>query len=229
MVGTGISGNGMNFIVYANISKKTSLGQDIQADKNGIYTYADRVFIHSAQDNSRATSHNLGVIVSPSMLKYLDGVSYTQGDVTTKGNIAVATVANASNVTLNALSGSLLGFNLIETSFEKVKTNDQGILVGDSVPYNGAYTTYFLNSARDMGVAPVTQEVTSSVFALNYDLFLANFNPLNKRMGDLRDNPYSQGAWGRIFNRQLSNDFGLGSQNNYTTPHFKQDMTMTLG
>ncbi|RDU72226.1 hypothetical protein CQA58_01065 [Helicobacter brantae] len=228
---TGISGNGMNFIVYANISKKEivydaskikwSYGQDIQADKNGIYTYADRLFIHSSQDSNTPTTHNLGIIISLPMRGYLDRISYTpsgngeKGDVTTKGNIAVATVANDSNVTLNALSGSLLGFNLIETSFEKIKTNEQGIIQANS--QDNTYTTYFLSSARDMGVASATQEVTSSVFALNYDLFLANFNSLNKRMGDLRDNPYSQGAWGRIFNGQLSNDFGLGSQNNYTT------------
>ena len=236
---SGISGSGMNFIVYANISKKEikynsthsrwSLGQDIQADSDGKYTYSDRVIIHSSQDNTKSTIHNLGVVVTIPMLKYLDSVSYTpksdteKGDVTTKGNIAVATVANASNVKLNALSGTLLGFNLIETSFEEVQTNAKGVIDGT----NG-YTTYFLKSAKDSGVAPITQEVTSSVFALNYDLFIANFNSLNKRMGDLRNNPYSQGAWGRIFNGQLSNDFGLGSSNNYTTLQAGYDYDFSL-
>lgn len=166
------------------------------------------------------------------MLKYLDSVSYTpksdteKGDVTTKGNIAVATVAKASNVKLNALSGTLLGFNLIETSFAEIPTNDQGII--DSNPNNNTYTTYFLKSAQDVGVAPITQEITSSVFALNYDLFIANFNSLNKRMGELRNNPYSQGAWGRIFNGELSNDFGLGSANNYTTLQAGYDYNFSL-
>ena len=103
---------------------------------------------------------------------------------------------------------SVVFFDIHCFSFEKVSTNNQGIIDSDS--NNNTYTTYFLKSAQDAGVAPITQEVTSSVFALNYDLFIANFNSLNKRMGDLRNNPYSQGAWGRIFNGQLSNDFGRG-------------------
>lgn len=227
---TGISGDTINFLVFVNTQGKglisnggTSeietpvyLGSQDLTD-TGEYAYSDRVIIHSSQNNAGGV-HNIGIFLSPIDYENIPTISYhnqQSGDVREEGNIAVATVANDSNVTLNALSGSLLGFNLIETSFEKVKTNDQGIIQANS--QNNTYTTYFLSSARDMGVAPVTQEVTSSVFALNYDLFLANFNSLNKRMGDLRDNPYSQGAWGRIFNGQLSNDFGLGSQNNYTT------------
>lgn len=76
VTGTGILSSGINFIVHANISKSDLLGQDIQA-VDGKYTYADRVIIHSSQDNAKSTSHNLGVIVAPSMLKYLDSVSYT--------------------------------------------------------------------------------------------------------------------------------------------------------
>lgn len=142
-------------------------------------------------------------------IKYanLSSLSYKDGDVKTEGNIAIASVAKDSKVELNPTSVTI-GFNSFETSFEKVSTNNQGIIDSDS--NNNTYTTYFLKSAQDAGVAPIAQEVTSSVFALNYDLFIANFNSLNKRMGDLRNNPYSQGAWGRIFNGQLSNDFGRG-------------------
>ena len=160
-------------------------------------------------------------------IKYanLSSLSYKGEDVKTEGNIAIASVAKDSKVELNPTSVTI-GFNSVETSFEKVDTNDQGII--DSNPNNNTYTTYFLKSAQDVGVSPITQEVTSSVFALNYDLFIANFNSLNKRMGDLRNNPYSQGAWGRIFNGQLSNDFGLGSSNNYTTLQAGYDYDFSL-
>ena len=160
-------------------------------------------------------------------IKYanLSSLSYKGEDVKTEGNIAIASVAKDSKVELNPTSVTI-GFNSFETSFEKVFTNDQGIIDSDS--NNNTYTNYFLKSAQDVGVAPVTQEVTSSVFALNYDLFIANFNSLNKRMGDLRNNPYSQGTWGRIFNGQLSNDFGLGSASNYTTLQAGYDYDFSL-
>lgn len=236
---TGVSGENLTFVVYANLEAKAHLyakdelgrddyplydnnlpliddtktptigGQELQ----GTYAYSDRVIIHSSQGNKGGV-HNLGVVFSYWDYANLSSISYNGGDIKTEGNIAVASVSNDSKVTLNPTE-IVVGFNSILPSFEKISTTEQGIIDSDS--NNNTYTTYFLSSARDMGVAPVTQEVTSSVFALNYDLFLANFNSLNKRMGDLRDNPYSQGAWGRIFNGQLSNDFGLGSQNNYTT------------
>lgn len=233
---TGISDHNLNFVVYANLEAKSQkIGDDgwtpsYQDNKipliddtktptiggqelQGTYAYSDRVIIHSSQGNKGGV-HNLGVVFSYWDYANLSSISYNGGDIKTEGNIAVASVSNDSKVTLNPTE-IVVGFNSILPSFEKVQTNDQGIIQANS--QDNTYTTYFLSSARDMGVASATQEVTSSVFALNYDLFLANFNSLNKRMGDLRDNPYSQGAWGRIFNGQLSNDFGLGSQNNYTT------------
>lgn len=46
-----------------------------------------------------------------------------------------------------------------------------------------------------------------------YRMLLIETNNLNKRMGDLRDNDYNQGAWIRVFN---GSDSGEGSKNLYT-------------
>lgn len=247
----GLSGDNLTFVVYANLDAKaqkidsgdnwtpiyqdqkpvidetktknpTLAGHPLQSDT---YAYSDRVIIHSSQGNQGGV-HNIGVVFSYWDYANLSSLSYKGGDVKTEGNIAIASVAKNSKVTLNPTSVTI-GFNSVETSFEKVDTNDQGI-IDTATPSNNIYTTYFLKSAQDTGVAPVTQEVTSSVFALNYDLFIANFNSLNKRMGDLRNNSYSQGAWGRIFNGQLSNDFGLGSASNYTTLQAGYDYDFSL-
>lgn len=78
------------------------------------------------------------------------------------------------------------------------------------------YTHYFIKEiSRE--ITQADQRATQTAFTLNYDLYMANFNSLNKRMGELRENPYSQGVWARIFNGSQNIEFGLGSTSNYTT------------
>lgn len=57
---------------------------------------------------------------------------------------------------------------------------------------------YFIQSASTK-VDPKNLSNTNSVITSNYSIFLANINNLNKRMGELRDNSYAQGAWSRVF------------------------------
>lgn len=146
---------------------------------------------------SGSGTHNLGV--------YLVGAS----DFNPTTSLLIASVVNG--ITLNPIDGYVSGFVLSKVEYEIAKGTDEN--GGDS---NTNYTSYYIKSAKNVGVAPVNQSITSSALALNYDLFIGNFNSLNKRMGELRDDPYSQGGWTRVFNGQISNDFS-GSKNNYTT------------
>lgn len=57
---------------------------------------------------------------------------------------------------------------------------------------------YFIQSASTK-VDPKSLANTNSAITSNYSIFLANINNLNKRMGELRDNSYAQGAWSRVF------------------------------
>lgn len=75
---------------------------------------------------------------------------------------------------------------------------------------------YYLYKAYDLGILPEIQKVISTL-SVSYDLYSANFNSLNKRMGELRDNPYTHGVWGRIFGGSMNSDFGSGSKTNYVT------------
>lgn len=58
---------------------------------------------------------------------------------------------------------------------------------------------------------------TAAVLSTNFNLFSANLNSLNKRMGELRDNPFTHGAWARIFVGEQSSDFGVEATSIYTT------------
>ena len=98
----------------------------------------------------------------------------------------------------------------------------------NSNPQNGT-GRYYIGKTISQGVDTSIQAVASSALTVNYDLFLANFNSLNKRMGELRDNPHSQGVWARVFGGAMSNDFGSGSKSEYVTAQAGYDYSLTLG
>ncbi|WP_158654562.1 autotransporter outer membrane beta-barrel domain-containing protein, partial [Helicobacter pametensis] len=129
------------------------------------------------------------------------------------GNIAVATVKDNSGVNVQAVD-TVLGFDVARVTLTEEKTTKAGAINGGT---GNGYTTYFVGSARSMGILEADQVVMASAVTLNLDLYLANFNSLNKRMGELRDNANAHGVWARVFNGAQSNDFGLGTKSNYTT------------
>ena len=61
------------------------------------------------------------------------------------------------------------------------------------------------------------QNASISAMGSNYQLFLANLNSLNKRMGELRDNPKGQGVWARVFTGLQTSKLALQTNSFYTT------------
>ena len=88
---------------------------------------------------------------------------------------------------------------------------------------------YYIGKIEDRGLAQPYQEIANTALTVNYDLYLANFNSLNKRMGELRDNPHSNGVWARVFGGNMSNDFGSGSKTNYVTAQAGYDYSFSVG
>ena len=201
----------INFIVYAN--------PDANGGSNG--ARADRIIIEGsngggsavalaeAQNTGTPKIHYLGVVGDPH--KIIGKDLYTEGG---NNNIALATVKTSSNITLEAVT-NISGFSLITYEYQTASTNESGTISGQKS--NSDYTTYFLGSAKSLGATEASQEVSASALATNYDLYLANMNSLNKRMGELRDNPHSQGVWARVFNGMQTSSFALETQAVYTT------------
>lgn len=196
----GISGEGLNFVVYATTNETNA--------KANNSVYSDKIIIHSSS-NAGSSTHNLGVRFENQDTINLDAITYTKGG---SNNILVASVAKSSKVDFNTQENLVLGFDVANVQYAKEDTDENG-----NYQANGTYTSYFIGSAKANNIVVAEQEITATAFTLNYDLYMANFNSLNKRMGELRENPHSQGVWARVFNGALSNDFGLGSKSNYTT------------
>lgn len=229
---TGLVGNNALFQVYVNTNagSDASLGGKTKTEwgtsNYGSEYSADRIVVHNVGDNTTASTQNLQIVYDAGV--QIDSIHYTQGGTETNGNIAVATVVNKSG-TQNATSGqasqngavkfnlqsTLQGFDEITSTLVGVYTDEYGVVSNGGS--NNTYTTYFVNNARSSGASEANREATATALGANYDLYMANFNSLNKRMGELRDNPHTQGAWLRIFNGSQTNDMGLGTKSNYTT------------
>ena len=229
---TGLVGDNALFQVYVNdhAGSSATLGGKTKTQWNstnyGEQYSADRIVIHNAGDNSQASTHHLQIVYDAQTK--IDNIKYTSGGTEVASNIAVATVVNKANGTSGtsgqastngvvnfALQNTLQGFDEIVSTLVGVYTDEYGKTSSNG--NTNTYTTYFVNNARSAGASEANREATATAFGVNYDLYMANFNSLNKRMGELRDNPHSQGAWIRIFNGSQTNDMGLGTKSNYTT------------
>ena len=220
---TGLQGSGALFRVYVNdkadqTKDTTTLGgYKVNSGTNG-YFYSDRIIVSGTGGTS---TQYIQVIADGNT--DLGSVHYNsstnvsgQGGTAVAGNIAVATVKNDSNqaTVLFEAQDVLQGFDQVTTTLTAVVTDQYG---KTDTSGTGDWTTYFVNSMNTKGATSERAETSAATLATNYDLYMANFNSLNKKMGELRENDHSQGVWARVFNGSQSNEFGLGTKTSYTT------------
>ena len=137
-------------------------------------------------------------------------ITYTKGG---NDNVQVAQIQNGAKDKVKVQGGL--------SEIDGVVVDLQ--LTGDN---NG---NYYIGKSVSKGVDASIQQVASSALTVNYDLYIANFNSINKRMGELRNNPNSQGVWVRVFGGAMSNNFGSGSKTNYVTAQAGYDYAFSVG
>lgn len=212
----GLKGSEGVFRVYlkGNASQRNAtLGKKPSESGAGLYgnVYSDRIILTKG-DNSTQGIHKIQAVIDPTT--DITKVRYdSSGGSEKAGNIAVATIKKETGkqITLQSLP-SIQDFDVITMTLKAVETDENG-----KKQTTNNYTTYFVDSLISQGVSSATADSSLSTLGLNYKLFIANFNSLNKRMGELRNNPHSQGAWARIFNGSQSTTYGLKAQTHYTT------------
>lgn len=233
---TGLQGSGdVAFVSYVNADANQTKAKIGGTEINGKQTsaYADRIVINNAGDNANSLpAGNYYIRLATNSNSNLKSIKYTESTGTadtTNKNIAVATIAQKTNasgiagkdeasirskgvITLQE-ADTLQGFDVLSGTLKAVETDVNGE-VGSG---KNGYITYFINSLDTQGADTSVQEASATIAAVNLDLYFANFNSLNKRMGELRDNDNSQGAWARVFGGSQSSSFGLGSKTSYVT------------
>ena len=217
--GGGITGQNALFRIYINTkAANNTLGGEDASQKSGQYGYAysDRVIVHDVLDDKGASSttplsQHLQIFVD-SKLTPQDIASITHKEKTgteTEGNIAVLTTKG--DAPLIQLEKALVGFDIITTKLAQEKTDAFG-KVGSK-----DYTTYFIDTMSSSGISKPSQQSTTAALGASYDLYLANLNSLNKRMGELRENTGAQGVWARVFHGMQTSKFDITTQALYTT------------
>ena len=216
---TGIEGGNALFRVYMNAGadqSKATLGgaktQKEQTDSTYGHLYSDRIIIYS---NATSSSSNNYIQVIADSSTDINNISYHGGGSETAGNVAVATVKKDSNITFTGAT-QIQGFDEVGTTLVQANTDQYGKVNTGSDTSND-YTTYFVGSMVSKGASNANQNASISAMGSNYQLFLANLNSLNKRMGELRDNPKGQGVWARIFTGLQTSKFALQTNSYYTT------------
>ncbi|WP_147288631.1 beta strand repeat-containing protein, partial [Helicobacter brantae] len=139
---------------------------------------ADTFIIKGGSGNKQGSYH-FGIIVE-------EGVMLDEIGVGESGAVRLASVSNSSGISFESQSKIITGFTEAKATITTASTDENGSLG------SGGYTSYYIGAISDIEVIAAEQEITATAFTLNYDLYMANLNSLNKRMGELRENNHSQ-------------------------------------
>lgn len=212
----GLTGGSALFRVYVDpnatngtLGETTTQGASSRTDSK--HTYSDRILVFEGDKST----HYLQAIIKTG--SDISKVAYHGGGTETENNIAVATVKGTNGDMVAKFEGAaqIQGFDVVGTTLKSVSGTDKDGKLGSGT--TGGYTTYFIEKMVSRGASMANQLTSSAALGVNYELFIANINSLNKRMGELRDNAYTQGAWGRIFNGMQTSNFSLKTRSIYTT------------
>lgn len=199
------NGNGANILLYANgtasIDTTSFDGKAYRPNRDqALVGGSDRIIINSTSTSERQNN----------TLK----VALSTVDSPTKYVILAEVGGNAKNdVIFNGLSEdhvrttiqSEVGFDIGNIEITRHDEGNTAYYVG-KIPDRNSFR---LNQQRARQVG-ATQNASSSVTS-------ANFNNLNKRMGELRENSHAHGLWARVFNGEVESNFDDASLTNYTT------------
>lgn len=131
--------------------------------------------------------------------------------------ILVASIANGASIQDGKIfkAGDIVnneGFDVIKSH---IIVLDQDSNDPNTAKAGATYSNYYLSSMTS-SINTAAANLSKAALNSNRSILLSNINDLNKRLGELRDNPYAQGAWARVFNGMTSSNYGTEMTNTFT-------------
>ncbi|MDO7252473.1 autotransporter outer membrane beta-barrel domain-containing protein [Helicobacter cappadocius] len=131
--------------------------------------------------------------------------------------LLIASIANGGSIDGGKIfeTGQIFnneGFDTIKSSIVVLDQNSNDPTTATS---GATYSNYYLTSISS-SINTQAANISKAALNSNRSILLGNINDLNKRLGELRNNPYTQGAWARIFNGMTSSDYGIAVRNIFT-------------
>ena len=192
---------------------------------------ADVIKINEVANNNNTTSARLQAYHSAeSLLHAKDHVYYPNGQL--NSNTLVASVGKDAKdkfaFDISKPTTVEQGYLLVTTEFEKKreKVPSTGGGGGGGVPAQDEIDNYYIK-AYGAQINPEHAKNAYGMLGVNYLVFLANTNTLNKRLGEMRDEGYNHGIWARTYAGQITQDFGLFITNDYLSAQTGYDFALT--
>ena len=129
---------------------------------------------------------------------------------------------NKDKVTFNGGTGGV-------TVAEGFATVSLGLTRETVASKDYVYTNLSSSNVQDASINTDFVAPTTAALSAGISLFSANLNSLSKRMGELRNDPYSQGAWARVFSGEQTTNFGAKQSTVYSTVQAGYDYKLALG
>lgn len=117
------------------------------------------------------------------------------------------------------------GYLLVTTEFIK-KTEDKSPITKTSQSANQVDNYYIKGYSAKIN--PEQSKNSYSMLSVNYLVFLANTNNINKRLGEVRDEAYNHGLWARTYLGQITQNQGIEVTNNYISAQTGYDFGLAI-
>lgn len=157
-------------------------------------------------------------------------MDYSYDDTNSTNNTLVASVDTSAktNFGFNISEPSTVeqGYLLVTTEFIK-KEEDKTPLAGTTNGTTGKVDNYYIKgySAK---IKPKEVDNSYGIVSVNYLVWLANTNNINKRLGEVRDASYGHGLWVRGYGGQIVQDQGIAVTNNYISTQLGYDFGLPM-
>lgn len=157
-------------------------------------------------------------------------MEYNFDDVNSTNNTLVASVDKDAKTkfgfNISEPSTVEQGYLLVTTEFIK-KEEDKTPLAGATNGTTGKVDNYYIKgySAK---INPKEADNSYGIVSVNYLVWLANTNNLNKRLGEVRDASYGHGLWVRGYGGQIMQDQGIAVTNNYISTQIGYDFGLPM-
>ena len=191
---------------------------------------ADVIKIDNVGANSDTKTARLQAYHSAeSLLHAKDHVYYPNGTLTSNTLVASVGKDAKDNFAFDISKPTTVeqGYLLVTTEFEKkrekVPSTGGG---GGGAPQQDEIDNYYIK-AYGAQINPEHAKNAYGMLGVNYLVFLANTNTLNKRLGEMRDEGYNHGIWARTYAGQITQDFGLFITNDYLSAQTGYDFALT--
>lgn len=190
---------------------------------------SDIIKVNGIDSNSETKSAFLQAYYTAESLQNAANYIYQDDENLSVNNTLVATIGSGAKdkfaFDISKPTTVEQGYLLVTTEFIK-KTEDKTPITKTSQSANQVDNYYIKGYSAKIN--PEQSKNSYSMLSVNYLVFLANTNNINKRLGEVRDEAYNHGLWARTYLGQITQNQGIEVTNNYISAQTGYDFGLAI-